>query len=136
MSDMAREDSNSCGAEDQVSGTGPTPTPLPWWALAGRDRRRLTPRRLLIAGVLIFLSGLLTWINYPFLPDYKILLFNRPTTNLSSTSLPGQWSMNGRDHAQRRFVSSLSQQPAGRVLWSQDLGESTFSAPVVVDGVV
>jgi outer membrane protein assembly factor BamB len=44
--------------------------------------------------------------------------------------------MSGRDLAQSRYVDSLSDQTAGRVLWSQDLGEFTFSAPVVVDGVV
>ena len=136
MSDIAQEDSNSCGTEDQVSGTGRTSLLIPWWAQVGRDTRRFTSRRLLIAGVLIFLVGLLTWINYPFLPNFKILLFNRPTTNLSSNSLPGQWSMNGRDLDQSRYVDSLSQQPVGRVLWSQDLGEPTLSAPVVADGVV
>ena len=112
------------------------PEPLPWWAQVGRDSRRFTPRRMLIAGALIFLVGLVTWINYPFLPDYKILLFNRPTTNLSSNSPPGQWSMNGRDLDQSRYVDSLSRQPVGRLLWSEDLGEPTLSAPVVVDGVV
>ena len=150
MSDMAREDSNSssvtsacarCGTEYQASesrcqGCGRITAPPPWWAYLGRDRRRFTPRRLLLAGVLIFLVGLLIWMNYPFLPDYKILLFNRPITNLSSSSVPGQWSMNGRDLAQSRYVHSLSQPPAGRVLWSQDLGEPTLSAPVVVEGVV
>ena len=154
MNDIARDDSNSsshtsacagCGAELEGSETrcqdcGGTSAPVPRWALLGRDRRLFTPRRLLLAGVMVILVGLVTWINYPFLPDFKILLFNRPTTNLSSNSLPGQWSMNGRDLAQSRYVDSPSDQPAhqpvGRVLWSQDLGEATLSAPVVADGVV
>lgn len=154
MNDIARDDSNrsshapvcgGCGAELPGSGTpcpecGRLSAPVPRWALLGRDRRLFTPRRLLLAGVMVVLFGLLIWTNYPFLPNFKILLFNRPTTSLSSTSLPGQWSMNGRDLAQSRYVDSLSDQPAdqpaGRVLWSQDLGEATLSAPVVADGVV
>lgn len=113
---------------------------VPRWALLGRDRRLFAPRRLLLAGVMVVLVGLLAWTNYPFLPNFKILLFNRPSTSLSSTSLPGQWSMSGRDLAQSRYVASLSDQaadqPAGRVLWSQDLGQATLAAPVVADGVI
>ncbi len=150
MSDIAREDSNSssvtsacarCGTEYQASESrcqvcGRINAPIPGWAQLGRDRRRFTPRRWLLAGVIMLLIGLVTWINYPFLPDFKILVFNRPITNMSSNSLPGQWSMNGRDLAQSRYVDSPSHQPAGRVRWSRNLGESTFSAPVVVDGVI
>lgn len=87
-------------------------------------------------GVLLVLAFIL-WLNYPFLPDVRILLFNRPTTELSSNSLPGQWSMAGGDITQSKVIRSADFPPpplSGQVLWSVPLGPSSRAGPVVADG--
>ena len=65
-----------------------------------------------------------------------ILLFNRPTSDLTSKSLPGQWPLNGGDLQQRRYVEDAPGEPAGQISWSVDLGQSTNSAPIVVENVI
>jgi len=129
-----------CGGKEEEAGgfcsvCGRVIVHVPSWAQAGR-RRLFTGRRIAFTLSLLFLAGFVFWLNFPFFPDPVILLFKRPTTNLSSNSLSGQWSMHGRDLQQRRFVDSVPRQPVGQVLWSKDLGEPTRSTPVVVGGVV
>ena len=130
-----------CGLEDQVSGTtckGCRRNILgrSWLDKYGQKKRSRVGRRLVLTGIFVILLGLIISIYYPVIPDPTILLFHRPTTELTSTSLPGQWSMDGGDSGRTRYVDSFALQPRGRVLWSQGLGESTLSGPVVVDGAV
>ena len=111
----------------------------PRWALSGRDRRFFTRRRLIMAGIALLAAAFILWLNYPFLPNVRILLFNQPTTELSSNSLAGQWSMNGGDIAQSKVIRGADlpdQQPDGRTLWSVSLGSPSRSGPIVSDGRV
>ena len=85
--------------------------------------------------VLLFI----VWLNYPFMPNYRILLFHQPTTEASSSSTIDRWSMAGGDLAQRKVVSSIGSSPSlpdGRVRWSVPTGEGTRAGPIVADGVV
>jgi outer membrane protein assembly factor BamB len=110
---------------------------LPRWAekLPSQQKwfnRKRAIRIAAIAAVLTFL----VWLNYPFMPEPVILLFKKPTTDLSSASQPGQWSMMGWDHQKTRYVPQVPSQPKGEVLWSRPIGTNTLSAPTVADGVI
>ena len=110
---------------------------LPSWALQGRDRRLFTRRRIATAGIIAAAIAFLLWLNYPFLPDYRVLLFHRPTTEATSASAPGQWTMAGGDLAQRKVASvehPTSGFPEGSLIWSVPTGQATRSGPVVADG--
>ncbi|MFB3098297.1 MAG: PQQ-binding-like beta-propeller repeat protein, partial [Dehalococcoidia bacterium] len=110
---------------------------VPPWVVFGRRRRRyFTRRRLVLAAVALLLAVFVFWLNFPFLPDPMILLFNRPTTSLTTQTLPGQWPMNGGDLQQRRYVADALGELAGQISWSVDLGEPTRSAPIVVENVI
>ena len=104
-----------CGAEEQVPGRpcracDRYTVVLPPWAEAGGRRRRwFTRRRLAVYGVLLVLLGYVAWSNYSFLPDPVILLFHRPATSVTSGSLPGQWSMVGRDLQLTRYLPDITQ---------------------------
>jgi outer membrane protein assembly factor BamB len=130
-----------CGAEEQVSGLpcracNRYTVLFPQWAEASRRRRWFTRRRLAVYGVLLVLLGYVAWANYSFLPDPVTLLFHRPSTSVTSDSLPGQWSMVGRDLQLTRYLPNITEHPVGRLLWTQDLGQPTRSAPTVADGVI
>jgi len=132
---------NWCGAADQLLGRTCRSCDryivvLPQWAEARRSRKWFTRSRLVLLGVLLTILGFFTWVNYPFLPDPVILLFHKPTSSVTSNSLPGQWSMVGRDSQLTRYLPNVTSYPVGRVLWTQDLGEPTRSAPTVADGVI
>ncbi len=90
----------------------------------------------MLAAVALLLAVFVFWLNFPFLPDPMILLFNRPTTSLTTRTLPGQWPMNGGDLQQRRYVADALGELAGQISWSVDLGEPTRSAPIVVENVI
>ena len=112
---------------------------LPRWAMAGRERRLITRRRAIVSGVVLAASLFVFWLNYPFLPDYGVLLFHQPTTEVSSNSAPGSWTMAGGDTGQRKLIpagAGLNALPAGRLKWSVPTGEGTRSGPVVADGRV
>ncbi len=133
----------NCGGPSNAGGECPACTgsasPLPGWALSGRERRFITRRRLIGSGIALVLLLILVWLNYPFLPDYRILLFNRPTTDISSNSVAGQWSMAGGDLTQRKVVRTDFEStalPVGRLKWSVQTGQGTRSGPIVVDGRV
>lgn len=97
-----------------------------------------TPRRR--AGRLALWLGLgtvlLAWLYALFLPAPFIMLFNRPTTQLSSMAPPHHWPMSGLELQQRRYVADVPQPIAGRLAWSLDLGTPTRSVPVIVDDVI
>ena len=110
---------------------------IPRWAQripGGRkwlSRRRLI--RLFVAAVLLAFAA---WLYFPFFPNPIQLLFKAPSTEVSSASTPGQWSMAGRDLQLTRHIPVAPVQPEGRVVWSRDLGTPTRGAPVVHDGIV
>ena len=97
--------------------------------------RRTLPLRWIAAG-LGLVAILCAWIVYPFVPDPIIMLFKRPTTQLSSNSPANQWAMWGLDLQQRRYVADAPRQLEGHLLWSVDLGTPTRSVPVIVDDLI
>lgn len=131
-----------CGAENQTAGQAcqsckRLTVNLPEWATdEGKRFKWLTRRHLIMAAVTLVILGFVAWINYPFLPDPAIILFKRPTTDLSAVSLPGQWSMVGWDSQLTRYLPHVTGYPQGKVLWTKDLGDPTRSAPTVADGVI
>ena len=98
--------------------------------LAWFTRRRII--RLAVAAVAL---SFLAWLYYPFFPNPITLLFRSPSTEASSDSLDGQWSMTGRDLRLTRHIPVPASQPEGRVVWSRSLGTPTRGAPVVHEGV-
>jgi len=132
----------SCGAEGQEFGQpcgecDLRVTNIPEWARHDpRGRRWFTRRRLIRTGVVVVILFFLAWLYYPFFPNPIKLLFNSPSTMLSSASLPDQWSMVGRDLQLTRHIPTVATQPAGRGVWSHDLGAPTRAAPIVHEGVL
>jgi outer membrane protein assembly factor BamB len=131
-----------CGGKEEAAGgfcsaCGRVIVHFPGWALAGARRRRLfTRRRIVIAICLLFLAGFVFWLNFPFLPDPVILIFRRPTTNLTSQSMPGQWSMSGGNLQRSRYVEQVERDVLGQTMWSVDLGGRTLSEPIVLGRVI
>ena len=93
-----------------------------------RNRWRSWPRLLAIV-LLVVALGAVVWANYPFIPNPVVIIFKRPSTNVTSASLPGQWAMHGGDLQQTNYVPSYSHQPEGRLVRSLDLGASTRLGP-------
>ena len=112
---------------------------LPGWALSSRERRFITRKRVIGGGCVLAVLLFVLWLNYPFMPNYRILLFSQPTTEASSNSTIERWSMAGGDLAQTKMVfnagNSLSL-PTGSIRWSAPTGEGTRAGPIVADGVV
>ncbi len=132
-----------CGATDQTpgehcQGCGRFLAIVPEWAESTpSSRRRLITRRRVVTTVLVLaFIGFVVWLNFPFLPDPVIILFKRPTTQLTSDMFPEQWAMSGWDLRQSRYLPEVAPQPEGRVVWSTDLGGPTRSPPIVVDDVI
>jgi eukaryotic-like serine/threonine-protein kinase len=150
MSDLAQKSPVSertllcprCGAPEQVAGSfcrscGRVIVRVPEWAGPLRGRRRLfTGRRVALLGILLAFLGFVLWLNFPFIPDPVILLFKRPTTNLTSAAQPNQWPSSGGGISQTRHVDAPRRLLLGQVRWSKDLGPPTRSAPIIVDGVI
>lgn len=109
-----------------------------YYLAAGWQRipRRRPPWVVLGLGLVAVLVALAIWINYPLLSDPIILLFKRPTTQLSSHSSASQWAMWGMELQQRRYVAEAPHQVEGRLAWSMELGPHTRSVPVVVNNVI
>ena len=130
-----------CGATDQELGARCRDCrrhilERPEWAVHPRRKRLLTRRRMMVLATLMPLLAAVVWMNYPFVPDLVILLFKRPSTDLTSASVPGQWAMYGWDLQQTSYVPVAEHQPDGKLTRSVDLGASTRSSPAVVDGVI
>ena len=130
-----------CGAAGQVPGSICQNcrhhfAVLPEWAQPMRRNRWRSWPRLLAIVLLVVALGAVVWANYPFIPNPVVIIFKRPSTNVTSASLPGQWAMHGGDLQQTNYVPSYSHQPEGRLVRSLDLGASTRSAPAIVDGVI
>ena len=131
-----------CGAESQTAGQPCQQcdhyiVDLPPWAEQLPSQQKwLNRKRVIRFGIIATVLTFLIWLNYPFLPDPAIILFKRPTTDLSSASQPGQWSMIGWNSQKTRYLPDVTNQPKGEVLWSRHLGTNTLSSPTVADGVI
>ena len=132
-----------CGAEGQVPGEPcrecqRVTADIPRWARP-RPRGRLawfTRRRIIRLTVATVALAFLAWLYYPFFPNPITLIFRAPSTEASSDSVEGQWSMTGRDLRLTRHIPAPSYQPEGRVVWSRNLGTPTRGAPVVHEEVI
>jgi len=125
-----------CGADDRTAwGTcracGRYYLPEGW----EREPRKRRSLWWLAAGLgVVALVG--AWIIFPFLPGPRILVLKRPTTPLTSDSPANQWTMQGLNLAQNRYVAAPPRHVVGRLAWSVDLGTPTRSAPVIVDNII
>ena len=140
-----------CGALDQklstlCMGCGRfIANPVPYWAQGGKrhgifGRQGLifmTHNKWLLIVLIVLIGSALAWHNYHVIPNPVALLLNRPSTDLSSLSAPGQWAMTGEDFERTRYVEDPPALPQGRLLWST---EPDFlkgvSLPAVVDGTI
>jgi outer membrane protein assembly factor BamB len=97
----------------------------------------MTQRKWLVLALLVVLSGAFIWHNYHIVPNPITLIFQNPSTGLTSSLAPGQWHMPGATLERTRYVTSAASQPAGRLLWSTEPGLLTgISQPAVSDGVI
>ena len=132
-----------CGATDQTIGIacvhcGQRVVHVPAWARAypSAYKRLVTKRRVLGLVAVMAVLGFIFWLNFPFLPDPAIILFKRPTTDLSSDTLPRSWTMDGGNLAQTRALERPNRQPIGQGAWSSELGAPTRSPAIVADNVI
>ena len=132
----------SCGAEGQVTGQPCQQCErmvvnIPGWAQPPTGGRRwLTRRRLVRTTIIVVALFIASWLYYPFFPNPVTLIFKAPSTEASSDSAPGQWSMAGGNLQLTRYVPAPTAVPEGRVAWSRHLGTPTRGVPVVRDGMV
>lgn len=96
---------------------------------AALKRRRII-RWGLVALVLVSLS---VWIVFKYILPTPIP--PPPTSDISSNSTHGNWSMYQRDPAHTAFVSD-EDTPKGELKWRFETGSPIFSSPAVVDGRV
>jgi len=109
---------------------------VPGWAQSSRARTRTPTRRWLLrltAGLLITVA---LWFNYPFIPNPVVLLFKRPSSDVTSISSIDRWSMHGASPGGTNFIMDSSSGLEGRIVKSIDLGPTTRSSPAIVDGII
>ena len=110
-----------------------------WVERSQRTARRRYRMRLLkpavTAGVLL-LVAILGWIFWFSLPNPARWFAGSPSAAASSASNAGRWSMLGYGTSLNGYIPEVERQPAGRLLWAQDLGPYTRSAPLAADGKV
>ena len=91
---------------------------------------------LLIVLVVISVTAVV-WHNYHVIPNPVTLLQTRPSTNLSSLSEPGQWSMAASNYERTSYVPNPPSLPQGKLLWSTEEGLiEGQSLPAVVDSTI
>ena len=97
----------------------------------------MTQNKWLSIALFVIVMGALVWHNYHIVPNPVSLLLNRPSTDLSSQSVPGQWAMPGVDYERTNYVPNPPSLPQGNLLWSTEEGlVEGQSLPAVVDSTV
>ncbi|MQF65451.1 hypothetical protein FIM04_04990 [SAR202 cluster bacterium AC-409-J13_OGT_754m] len=97
---------------------------------------KMTPLRWILFTFLLFITGVYIW-QTQIIPNPVILLAKHPTTELSSMSKFGEWSMASSNMQRTRHVKEFNQQPSGKLLWSTEEGFlSGISLPSIVDNTV
>ena len=113
---------------------------LPGWVArsqqSARRRYRMGLLRPLLAAGILALIAILGWIFWFSLPNPARWFVGSPSGNASSASQAGEWSMLGYGPSINGYAADVPQLPAGRLLWSQDLGQATRSAPLAAGGLV
>jgi outer membrane protein assembly factor BamB len=115
-------------------------TQLPDWIersqrTALRRYRMGLVKPLATVGILA-LAALLGWLFWFSLPNPVRWFAGSPSAVASSASRAGQWSMLGHGPNLNGYVAEPERQPIGRLVWTQDLGPYTRSAPLVADGAL
>ena len=147
----ARSTCPRCGAMDQTMGSRCEgcgrliAEEVPDWATKGPrqgifGRQGLifmTQNKWLFIALIIITGGALFWHNYHVIPNPVSLLANRPSTDLSSQSAPGQWSMASANYERTSYIPNPPTLPRGEHLWSTEAGLiQGQSLPAVADGTV
>ena len=140
-----------CGAMDQetrsrCAGCGRLIAEgLPEWAhkmprrgLFGRQGLIfMTQNKWLLIVLVVISVTAVVWHNYHVIPNPVTLLQTRPSTNLSSLSKPGQWSMAASNYERTSYVPNPPSLPQGNLLWSTEAGLiEGQSLPAVVDSTI
>ncbi len=115
-------------------------TQFPGWVersqRTARRRYRMGVIRPIAAVVILAVLGFLTWFFWFSLPNPARWFVGSPSAIASSASRMDQWSMLGYGTNLNGYAAEAGQHPAGRLVWSRNLGEPTRSAPLVVDGTL
>jgi serine/threonine-protein kinase len=118
---------------------------IPEWAQSGPRRgifgRQglifMTQNKWLFIVLSVITVAAVVWHNYHVIPNPVTLLQTRPSTNLSSLSEPGQWSMASANFERTSYVPNPPSLPQGNLLWSTEEGLiEGQSVPAVVDSTV
>ena len=97
---------------------------------------KMTPLRWILFTFLLLMAAMYIW-QTQLIPNPLILLTKHPTTEISSMSNPGEWSMSSSNMQRTRHVEEFNRQPIGKVLWSTDQGLlSGLSLPAIVENTV
>ncbi len=97
----------------------------------------MTQNKYLFVVLFIITAAALVWHNYHFIPNPVTLIRTMPSTDLSSLSEPGQWSMAAVNYERTSYIPNPPSLPQGRVLWSSEEGRiKGQSLPAIVDSTV
>ncbi len=97
----------------------------------------MTQNKWLLVALIVITAGALVWHNYHIIPNPVSLLQNRPTTDLTSQSEPGQWAMASANYERTSYIPSPPSLPQGNLLWSSEAGLiDGQSLPAIVDNTV
>ena len=109
---------------------------MPAWAKPGSQSYRLRRKRIVLWSSIAIILAVFTWFNYPYIPNPIVLIFNTPTSDLSSSWYPGTWPMNGGNLSGSGYIPWTGKYPKGAGLNSFYIGPATRSAPVISNGTV
>ena len=97
---------------------------------------QMTPVRWILFTFLLLMAATYVW-QFQVIPNPLILITKHPTTELSSASKAGEWSMSSSNMQRTRNVTDFNLQPSGKLLWSTDEELlSGISLPSIVDNTV
>lgn len=130
----------SCGRNIIRMPAWAQPEPRQKWTLATILHPRwlpMTRTRWIVLSVVVLICAIYFWRNYQVIPNPITLAFKGPSSSITSSVGPGQWSMAGGNFQQTRYVADAPRLPEGRPLWSRDVGaDSVLAVPAVADGVL
>ena len=97
----------------------------------------MTQNKWLLIVLSVIAVAAVVWHNYHVIPNPVTLLQTRPSTNLSSLSEPGQWSMLAANYERTSYVPNPPSLPQGNLLWSTEAGLiEGQSLPAIVDSTL
>ena len=109
---------------------------IPTWVRPGSPKKLLRRNRIVLWPLIGLIIAVFTWFNYPYIPNLIVVIFNSPTSDLSSSWYPGSWPMRGGDLSGSGYVPWTGEYPEGVRSNSFYLGPSTRSAPIISNGTI